>query len=646
MQPTSQAEEPLSLLLQRQESALDTLAEVSRRHMDFATQRSLSLCESQESVLMRQSERELLEQSLLLALQRQPLPAPITKPDQTDTHLVDEQRYNQQQTPDTEGIVSVQDLASLPLMQTASAANHQLEQTEAMPGADQASPPQMDGSMDEPGRSSAKIGGGSMRAAFATWESTPQHPHTWHQNPPSTNSLPGFAAISTDEKPAIRSRFAEDRRKEVQAIRKRGACMRCRMLKKPCSEGDPCERCLGVKVARLWNFGCLRTRLSDELNLFSTSYFHMEARRKLVAAQDLTWLSAKSRLQVKFLAESALALPLEVKQHLRSSAEHGIRTPRDTMVCMLDEGIDLSGRLARHCSHRSSLSTAIEYERNAFLRATVCQARAVLEAELARESLRTAKPRPNYIEPSILLQQILELWVESTILAQSNRSDGIWLQVSKDKPDQSTRIQDAPLSANDSLLVPVGPSYHLIKSQLLAAIECRLQRLSKSILNEFERRLLQRKQVSAFATFIAAVIFLNCIERMSAFYGSLDLDSHEWPLDVTPTTLRTQASNFANLLAMLLRMRALPPITTKTDGGTLVVLHGQCTSLQTTSNALPGWQSENVQKAAEWLDPMNLDVGWLIARRDGFSSEDIVAEESWMGDDMRLISMVLLGDNM
>lgn len=40
---------------------------------------------------------------------------------------------------------------------------------------------------------------------------------------------------SKPAKPKVRGRFSPDRRKEVQEVRKRGACIRCRMLKKPVS---------------------------------------------------------------------------------------------------------------------------------------------------------------------------------------------------------------------------------------------------------------------------------------------------------------------------------------------------------------------------------------------------------------------------
>lgn len=44
-----------------------------------------------------------------------------------------------------------------------------------------------------------------------------------------------FGNSTKPTKPKVRGRFSAERRREVQEVRKRGACIRCRMLKKPVS---------------------------------------------------------------------------------------------------------------------------------------------------------------------------------------------------------------------------------------------------------------------------------------------------------------------------------------------------------------------------------------------------------------------------
>lgn len=57
-----------------------------------------------------------------------------------------------------------------------------------------------------------------------------------------------FGNSTKPTKPKVRGRFSATRRREVQEVRKRGACIRCRMLKKPVRGGcsQPCLRVLFV----------------------------------------------------------------------------------------------------------------------------------------------------------------------------------------------------------------------------------------------------------------------------------------------------------------------------------------------------------------------------------------------------------------
>lgn len=138
---------------------------------------------------------------------------------------------------------------TLPLVQTASAANERLEQdgvvdSENAPDPDPddtevqtATPPTSTEVLEDADAMSWKPVVGSNKAFDILIE-----------NP----SQAGFGVLRKGGKNKVRGRFEDTRRKEVQEIRKRGACMRCRMLKKPCSEGTPCKTCQGVESARLW----------------------------------------------------------------------------------------------------------------------------------------------------------------------------------------------------------------------------------------------------------------------------------------------------------------------------------------------------------------------------------------------------------
>ena len=69
-------------------------------------------------------------------------------------------------------------------------------------------------------------------------------------------------------------------------------------------------------------------------------------------------------------------------------------------------------------------------------------------------------------------------------------------------------------------------TYKLLCSQLRAAAEKRAAQISKTLLNELERRLLQRAQSGCFETYLVAICLLNCVERSSWLFQSWDSDCY------------------------------------------------------------------------------------------------------------------------
>ena len=88
-----------------------------------------------------------------------------------------------------------------------------------------------------------------------------------------------------------RGKLSSSRRQEVQNMRKQGACIRCRMLRKTvglqseqrllcdllvtdicqCSGDTPCKTCAAVASARVWKLDCIRTSIMKEFELYHTS---------------------------------------------------------------------------------------------------------------------------------------------------------------------------------------------------------------------------------------------------------------------------------------------------------------------------------------------------------------------------------------
>lgn len=667
---------PLHMLMQRQQSALDTLAEVSRRHLDYSVQKDGFVGDPQAVASLGQSDRALVEQALLAALQR-PESHSIDLPIFGETNNMPMYPNYETQAQAQAGAMQnscTEPPVTMPLMQTATAASRQLEQSQYQEDHAPIDPQlggQMDGSVDVPPEADREAAT-QTQTDLMTWTETPQEFVT-QQDPPSNEPNPEFGLLQKTDKSNARSRFTDTRRKEVQEIRKRGACMRCRMLKKPCSEGTPCGTCKKIDAARLWKGTCLRTKLAEEFTLYSASHFHSQAVAKVASAvQTKTSSPLPGRVEVKLYPGSTLAMTLSAKRYFNADSQDlDIRlqpseTPHtndgeDNIV--LDDGM-ASQKLSAYCAKDVVIKECIENESSAFLQTTLREATALLETEQLQgaPSNQKSDTRTNHISPSVLLKNVVELWIETNFL------------ISKQHGESEIRYNCNMLASQDpqdvfwsddggqsSVVLPMGSASHqIIHAQLLAATETACHWLSKAVMNELERRLLQRQQVSAYATFISAVILLSCVERITAFYQSLDqsagvsaeesltiAQSHlqfesrppSYPQVVSaPSALWPQGPHFARLLTTLLRMRALPPKTTRTVNNKLAVLQEPGMPVRLNGVAVREQQDENTAKAAHWLDLLNLDVDDLLTMRDGG-----ISERGW---EMRFVSAVLLGEGM
>ncbi|KAL9065287.1 MAG: hypothetical protein Q9157_007525, partial [Trypethelium eluteriae] len=327
---------------------------------------------------------------------------------------------------------------------------------------------------------------------------------------------PEISMTHTRQKPKVRGRFSDHRRKEVQDVRKRGACIRCRMLKKPCSGDDPCSTCVNVESARLWKSPCIRTRIAEEFNLYSTNLHTVLAFHDVGRAKLLThFQQSQGRIEATHFPELGLATTYHAVRSQKLAHSDidpaligGAHVTGDgSNLEMLDaEADDLVGKIELYS--RDTASTFFQREPSAFMKPTV-----LLAQRLVQEQNDT------------LLQRALELWVSTQILTDNATSWNIFsnplstpqpglVQLQFNRPEHTTE----PSYSSTQPLQSDSPSYILIASQLAAATEKRCAALCKTVLNELEKRLLQRHYSSPFSTFLAAVIILACIERVAVLF--------------------------------------------------------------------------------------------------------------------------------
>ncbi|KAI0996130.1 hypothetical protein K3495_g12051 [Podosphaera aphanis] len=371
---------------------------------------------------------------------------------------------------------------------------------------------------------------------------------------PSLMTTEFSAEYGTGQKfnrPKVRGRFSATRRKEVQEVRKRGACIRCRMLKKPCSEGTPCNTCKSVESARLWKTPCIRTRVADELEMYSAGLHTVLAYRELNNVKNhSSFRPSMQQVDASHYPETGVFATFNSLEGYHVSTEGNIdpnlgsNSNNSTLRILDNENDDLASKLESYSRRMSSFF--YEREPSKFMHTTLSFA----------HELATSKQ-------DILLKRALELWSIVHILVDHEMS---W-KLSERNNTHSQNGQGPSIYQSS----PCG-THNLICSQLNALAEKKASSLCKSILNELERRLLQRTASDSFETFLVVLITLNCIEKSTWLFKSWEQESfkYRWPLDKTPVSISSQGERLADLLQMLLRMRNVPPKTyTRPEDGIL-----------------------------------------------------------------------------
>jgi hypothetical protein len=344
-------------------------------------------------------------------------------------------------------------------------------------------------------------------------------------------------------KPKVRGRFTPSRRKEVQEVRKRGACIRCRMLKKPCSGDNPCNTCKNVESARLWKQPCIRTRIADELDMYSAGLHAVLAYHEVNSIKGRTkFQPSPNPIEASHYPETTVYATFNALIGQDTSPEKNIDPSLDlgldfqhqsiTHRVLDNENDDLPGKMEAYMKRMSSVF--YEKEPSRFMNVTLNTA---MELSIQNQDQ--------------LLTRVLELWSTVHILVDHELS---WAILEK------TDINADP---GQGQLIEEPQNYQLLCMQLNAAVEKKAAIISKSVLNDLERRLLQRSSTSSFETFLVAIILLNCVEKSTWLFKSWEQDflKARWPLDKTPLWYGSQGDRITEMLQMLLRMRGIPPKT-------------------------------------------------------------------------------------
>ncbi|KAF2486945.1 hypothetical protein BDY17DRAFT_308291 [Neohortaea acidophila] len=655
------AKEPVSANEQHTQSALDTLAEVSRRHLDYSQPNHL---EHDPEYDTQGADDRLADETLLSELQNHGIiTAAYVSLFIARSHY-SVRNLSAHTSPPSSSHPATTTFDASPLVEAASAASRQLELDQGQRSMqDQAHlplDPQLKMTSPEL-RTSPNIPAPVVptrnESQTMTW--TPKSVNTSQASLgafrlASDYPSEGFGLLQKPTNSNKRGRFDDERRKEVSEIRKRGACIRCRMLKKPCSGETPCSTCKNVESARVWKTRCLRTRLVDEFTLWSLGLFHgkVRVREGRVLQDRVQSLSpGHGHGRARLSTDGDRWFSVTTKAYSNDGEDVS-----SSAVMALVEDEHLEAALAGYAE--ASFDTLEEQRSSDFMRTTLeCAHRLTQDLEMQPSSANSTggsgpiSPRPSYNLHSQLLQNCIKLYNLTDMLLAPYEKWSIQLQ-------SSTGVEAVDASEQPFTDLPASsPSRHLIIDQIKAAIELHCSKLCKTAMNELERQLLQRQQVSRLVTFISAVILLSCVERMTGLFHSFDTvtgtddaqarsnmkeDDDDWPLEVPPSAFWIQGQQFADLLVMLLRLRALPPRTIVNANGALVVSRDPNSLIRAQSRTSGDQMAESARMAADWLEPLQLKATDLVRKRDDGAPGVEEGVEAW---ELKFVASLLLPEN-
>jgi hypothetical protein len=345
-------------------------------------------------------------------------------------------------------------------------------------------------------------------------------------------------------KPKVRGRFTPGRRKEVLEVRKRGACIRCRMLKKPCSGETPCATCKNVESARLWKQPCIRSRIADELDIYSAGLHKVLAFHQVGAI--------KSR--VNFVTSPSFIVATHYPETAVFASFRGLIGQEEPSAKNMDPSINVLGMGYMNNGIIHKILDNENDDQSVVMDAYIRQMSPVFyDKEPSRfmhitlgVALELSRAKGDQ-----LLAHVLELWSTVHILVDHEATWALFEKASLESAAESgTPIDDM--------------NHQVLTIQLNAVVEKKAGVISKSVLNDLERRLLLRTPEKTFETFLVTIILLNCVEKSTWLFKSWEQDflQPRWPLDKTPVWYGSQGERISDMLQMILRMRGIPPNTT------------------------------------------------------------------------------------
>ncbi|KAI1194577.1 hypothetical protein F5X97DRAFT_310671 [Nemania serpens] len=346
-----------------------------------------------------------------------------------------------------------------------------------------------------------------------------------------------------------RAKFDKERRIEVQEVRRIGACIRCRILRKVCSKGTPCDTCKKVLSPRVWRTGCVRTKLSEFIDLYSAGVQVVMAQKRINEYKTSYHLENTGVVvEASHFPESGHTVTFQVLQgYPKEADESAIKLGSHIPVVLLDNNKeDIPGKVETYM--RNMLPEYIMHEPSPHVRVTL---------EVADQIAKETNDE--------LLKRSLELWGIVEMMDRERQ----WTMLSKFSQPE---VEDHWIKDDTE-----SEAYSNICMQLTAAAERKASVASRNLLNGIQRSLQDGKTKLGFPMFLTVMLFLNCLEKTTWAFKAWDQENlrPKWPLEQPPRRYTNQGHGLTELLRMLLVIRHVLPKTSQSDPDVPIVAEGE-----------------------------------------------------------------------
>lgn len=310
----------------------------------------------------------------------------------------------------------------------------------------------------------------------------------------------------------------------------------------------------------------MRARMEDEFDLFESNLHFLTALNALNVARDTGSLSKSSSLvEATHFPDTDIPpatfysvvgqVGSEIVGMLSSDAAPSEETHID--IEFLDhEYVKIGDTLASYLD--KATQAYCKSESSTFMRETLLMSQEVLGQR-----------------PDTLLTAAVDLWVAVHVLCDR---DAAWdLQSVVINEAAIDQVEDGTESRKDHSPQNYIHSRRLVTLQLRSLIEKRATSICKTLMHDLEKRLIQRQRLQShqFETFLTAIVLMNCVEKTCWLFNTWALQVSDgskkslWPLDLPPAEFVERGERVADMLAMLMKMREIPPPMTVDEDGFL-----------------------------------------------------------------------------